>query len=218
MPLLQQLILTRSLMLLLPDKWNLLAPLKELSGRTQAWYKQAELAWMCVGGTWVHPQGHEVSGSLLLAQDPRMVRTGKMDLPSFLAQPESLALAGACGGGKPMCSSSLASELAYVIRDRESSWLTSWPFLVTLTVYHQEGTRYLLYCHMKLSHNPEVLQAAASSGLCDWFASTQAERGWGSPDRSSALQKRQLFPLKKRGKWGQVRRREKWPHCLASAS
>lgn len=73
-----------------------------------------------MGGIWVHLQGHEVSGSLL-AQDPRMVRTGKMDLPSFLAQPESQPLAGACGGGKPVCSSSLALESAYVIRDRESS-------------------------------------------------------------------------------------------------
>lgn len=76
---------------------------------------------MCVGGTWVYLQGHEVSGSLLLVQDRRMVRTGKMDLPSFLAQPESQALAGACGGGKPMCSSRLASESSYVIRNRESS-------------------------------------------------------------------------------------------------
>lgn len=51
-----------------------------------------------------------------------MVRTGKMDLPSFLTQPESQPLAGACGGGgKPVCSSGLASESASVIRDRESS-------------------------------------------------------------------------------------------------
>lgn len=50
-----------------------------------------------------------------------MVRTGKMDLPSFLSKPESQPLAGACGGGKPVCSSGLASESAFVIRDRESS-------------------------------------------------------------------------------------------------
>lgn len=50
-----------------------------------------------------------------------MVTTGKMDLPSFLSKPESQPLAGACGGGKPVCFSGLASESASVIRDRESS-------------------------------------------------------------------------------------------------